>query len=229
MKVYVSGFRGTADWFGVSKDGDTTQKWQRKSLRHCSLRYGKLKPQVIREMDLPSQDNISLTSTETPPPLYVPSSQHGMQKVNCFTEKSDCFTMIILDDFEHINIRRLFVYILSWMSTCKGCLLVCDKNLFRCPDCGPVGAWKSLSHGGGSGRLQRASDPHHSWSRVTLLLHQLPLRSQPTASPAEEGVRGKDELQGCSCVGQGEVSLKDIYKHKNISLLNVLLFCLTVL
>lgn len=77
----VCGVRGTADWFGVSKDGDATQKWQRKSLRHCSLRYGKLKPQVIREMDLPSQDNISLTSTETPPPLYVPSSQHGMQKV----------------------------------------------------------------------------------------------------------------------------------------------------
>uniref|UniRef100_A0A673CWE9 Inactive rhomboid protein n=1 Tax=Sphaeramia orbicularis TaxID=375764 RepID=A0A673CWE9_9TELE len=50
----------------------SNKKWQRKSLRHCSLRYGKLKPQVIREMDLPSQDNISLTSTETPPPLYVP-------------------------------------------------------------------------------------------------------------------------------------------------------------
>uniref|UniRef100_A0A3P9K788 Inactive rhomboid protein n=1 Tax=Oryzias latipes TaxID=8090 RepID=A0A3P9K788_ORYLA len=62
---------GTADWFGVSKDGDATQKWQRKSLRHCSLRYGKLKPQVLREMDLPSQDNISLTSTETPPPMYI--------------------------------------------------------------------------------------------------------------------------------------------------------------
>uniref|UniRef100_A0A673CY56 Inactive rhomboid protein n=1 Tax=Sphaeramia orbicularis TaxID=375764 RepID=A0A673CY56_9TELE len=58
--------------FFAYKDGDATQKWQRKSLRHCSLRYGKLKPQVIREMDLPSQDNISLTSTETPPPLYVP-------------------------------------------------------------------------------------------------------------------------------------------------------------
>uniref|UniRef100_A0A8C6LA23 Inactive rhomboid protein n=1 Tax=Nothobranchius furzeri TaxID=105023 RepID=A0A8C6LA23_NOTFU len=55
----------------VLVDGDTTQKWQRKSLRHCSMRYGKLKPQVIREMDLPSQDNISLTSTETPPPLYI--------------------------------------------------------------------------------------------------------------------------------------------------------------
>uniref|UniRef100_A0AAY4CRT5 Inactive rhomboid protein n=1 Tax=Denticeps clupeoides TaxID=299321 RepID=A0AAY4CRT5_9TELE len=65
------GTRGTADWFGVSKDSDATQKWQRKSLRHCSMRYGKLKPQVIREMELPSQDNISLTSTETPPPLYI--------------------------------------------------------------------------------------------------------------------------------------------------------------
>uniref|UniRef100_A0A3Q3XB16 Inactive rhomboid protein n=1 Tax=Mola mola TaxID=94237 RepID=A0A3Q3XB16_MOLML len=62
-------FLGTADWFGVSKDGDATQRWQRKSLRHCSLRYGKLKPQAIRDMDLPSQDNISLTSTETPCPL----------------------------------------------------------------------------------------------------------------------------------------------------------------
>lgn len=73
--------RGTADWFGVSKDSDSTQKWQRKSIRHCSQRYGKLKPQVIRELDLPSQDNVSLTSTETPPPLYVGPSQLGMQKV----------------------------------------------------------------------------------------------------------------------------------------------------
>ncbi|XP_032896880.1 inactive rhomboid protein 1 isoform X2 [Amblyraja radiata] len=72
--------RGTADWFGVSKDSDTTQKWQRKSLRHCSQRYGKLKSHVIREMELPSQDNISLTSTETPPPLYV-GQQFGMQKI----------------------------------------------------------------------------------------------------------------------------------------------------
>uniref|UniRef100_A0A8B9KFR1 Inactive rhomboid protein n=1 Tax=Astyanax mexicanus TaxID=7994 RepID=A0A8B9KFR1_ASTMX len=72
---------GTADWFGVSKDADTTQKWQRKSLHHCNQRYGKLKPQVIREMDLPSQDNISMTSTETPPPLYLPPSQHGIQKI----------------------------------------------------------------------------------------------------------------------------------------------------
>uniref|UniRef100_A0A672Q0N8 Inactive rhomboid protein n=1 Tax=Sinocyclocheilus grahami TaxID=75366 RepID=A0A672Q0N8_SINGR len=64
--------KGTADWFGVSNDVDATQKWQRKSLRHCTQRYGKLKPQVIHEMDLPSQDNLSMTSTETPPPLYLP-------------------------------------------------------------------------------------------------------------------------------------------------------------
>uniref|UniRef100_A0A673K047 Inactive rhomboid protein n=1 Tax=Sinocyclocheilus rhinocerous TaxID=307959 RepID=A0A673K047_9TELE len=61
-----------SDWFGVSNDVDATQKWQRKSLRHCTQRYGKLKPQVIHEMDLPSQDNLSMTSTETPPPLYLP-------------------------------------------------------------------------------------------------------------------------------------------------------------
>ncbi|CAB1341805.1 unnamed protein product, partial [Coregonus sp. 'balchen'] len=88
--------RGTADWFGVSKDGDATQKWQRKSLRHCSLRYGRLKPQVIREMDLSSQDNISLTSTETPPPLYVPSSAHafGMQKIVDPLARGRAFRMV---------------------------------------------------------------------------------------------------------------------------------------
>ncbi|MGH0135636.1 UNVERIFIED_CONTAM: hypothetical protein FKN15_057941 [Acipenser sinensis] len=86
--------RGTADWFGVSKDSDATQKWQRKSLRHCSQRYGKLKPQVIREMDFPSQDNISLTSTETPPPLYVPASQHGMQKIVDPLARGRAFRMV---------------------------------------------------------------------------------------------------------------------------------------
>uniref|UniRef100_A0A8C1J864 Inactive rhomboid protein n=1 Tax=Cyprinus carpio TaxID=7962 RepID=A0A8C1J864_CYPCA len=80
MQCFPSSFclcsKGTADWFGVSNDVDATQKWQRKSLRHCTQRYGKLKPQVIREMDLPSQDNLSMTSTETPPPLYLPPTQH---------------------------------------------------------------------------------------------------------------------------------------------------------
>lgn len=78
--------RGTADWFGVSKDSDTTQRWRRKSLQHCSHLYGGLKAQVMREMELHSQDNLSLASTETPPPLYLPphhpSHHHyGMQRV----------------------------------------------------------------------------------------------------------------------------------------------------
>ncbi|XP_028285796.1 inactive rhomboid protein 1 isoform X3 [Parambassis ranga] len=79
--------RGTADWFGVSKDTDSTQRWRRKSLQHCSHLYGGLKVQVMREMELHSQDNLSLASTETPPPLYLPphhshlSHHHyGMQR-----------------------------------------------------------------------------------------------------------------------------------------------------
>uniref|UniRef100_A0A8D3A6W7 Inactive rhomboid protein n=1 Tax=Scophthalmus maximus TaxID=52904 RepID=A0A8D3A6W7_SCOMX len=64
--------RGTADWFGVSKDSDSTQRWRRKSLQHCRHLYGGLKAQVMREMELHSQDNLSLASTETPPPIYLP-------------------------------------------------------------------------------------------------------------------------------------------------------------
>lgn len=86
--------RGTADWFGVSKESDSSHKWQRKSLRHCSQRYGKLKPQVIREMDLPSQDNISLTSTETPPPLYVGPAQFNMQKIIDPLARGRAFRMV---------------------------------------------------------------------------------------------------------------------------------------
>lgn len=79
--------RGTADWFGVSKDSDSTQRWRRRSLQHCSHLYGGLKAQVMREMELRSQDNLSLASTETPPPLYLPPHHpshhhhHGMQRV----------------------------------------------------------------------------------------------------------------------------------------------------
>nr|XP_057917826.1 inactive rhomboid protein 1 isoform X4 [Doryrhamphus excisus] len=78
--------RGTADWFGVSKDSDSTQRWRRKSLQHCGQLYGGLKAQVMRSMELPSQDNISLASTETPPPLYFPPQhpshhRYGMQRI----------------------------------------------------------------------------------------------------------------------------------------------------
>nr|XP_057917821.1 inactive rhomboid protein 1 isoform X1 [Doryrhamphus excisus] len=39
--------RGTADWFGVSKDSDSTQRWRRKSLQHCGQLYGGLKAQIV--------------------------------------------------------------------------------------------------------------------------------------------------------------------------------------
>ncbi|XP_038130134.1 inactive rhomboid protein 1 isoform X3 [Cyprinodon tularosa] len=39
--------RGTADWFGVSKDSDSTQRWRRRSLQHCSQLYGGLKAQIV--------------------------------------------------------------------------------------------------------------------------------------------------------------------------------------
>ncbi|XP_075949445.1 inactive rhomboid protein 1 isoform X6 [Anarhichas minor] len=41
----LQSIKGTADWFGVSKDSDSTQRWRRKSLQHCSHLYGGLKPQ----------------------------------------------------------------------------------------------------------------------------------------------------------------------------------------
>ncbi|XP_015797888.2 inactive rhomboid protein 1 isoform X2 [Nothobranchius furzeri] len=84
---WSSQHRGTADWFGVSKDSDSIQRWRRRSLQHCSHLYGGLKTQVMREMELHSQDNLSLASTETPSALFLPahhSSHHhhcGMQRI----------------------------------------------------------------------------------------------------------------------------------------------------
>lgn len=121
--------RGTADWFGVSKDGDATQKWQRKSLRHCSLRYGKLKPQVIREMELPSQDNISLTSTETPPPLYVPSSQHGMQKVQYLQPSLEQFMCTCSSFINH----ALFVQIVDPLARGRAFRMVEEVDGYSVP------------------------------------------------------------------------------------------------
>ncbi|XP_036073102.1 inactive rhomboid protein 1 isoform X9 [Oryzias melastigma] len=75
--------KGTADWFGVSEDSNSTQRWRRRSLQHCSQLYGGLKTQVIRELH--SHDSLSLRSTETPPPLppHLPTHHHhlGMRRV----------------------------------------------------------------------------------------------------------------------------------------------------
>ncbi|XP_051273250.1 inactive rhomboid protein 1 isoform X2 [Dicentrarchus labrax] len=91
--------RGTADWFGVSKDSDSTQRWRRKSLQHCSHLYGGLKAQVMREMELHSQDNLSLASTETPPPLYLPPHHpnhhhYGMQRIVDPLARGRAFRMV---------------------------------------------------------------------------------------------------------------------------------------
>ncbi|XP_042303485.1 inactive rhomboid protein 2 [Sceloporus undulatus] len=64
--------KGAAQWFGVSNDWDgKRQHWQRKSLQHCSLRYGKLKA-AYREMELPSQEVPSFQGTESPKPQKMP-------------------------------------------------------------------------------------------------------------------------------------------------------------
>uniref|UniRef100_A0AAX7UQ05 Inactive rhomboid protein n=1 Tax=Astatotilapia calliptera TaxID=8154 RepID=A0AAX7UQ05_ASTCA len=70
IRACVLSPRGTADWFGVSKDSDSTQRWRRKSLQHCSHLYGGLKTQVMREMELHSQDNLSLAIKSTYPLLH---------------------------------------------------------------------------------------------------------------------------------------------------------------
>ncbi|XP_069728547.1 inactive rhomboid protein 2 [Phaenicophaeus curvirostris] len=64
--------KGTAQWFGVSGDWEgKRQQWQRKSLQHCSIRYGKLKP-AYRDMELPSQEVPSFQGTESPKPAKMP-------------------------------------------------------------------------------------------------------------------------------------------------------------
>uniref|UniRef100_A0A8C8SW13 Inactive rhomboid protein n=1 Tax=Pelusios castaneus TaxID=367368 RepID=A0A8C8SW13_9SAUR len=64
--------KGTAEWFGVSGDWEgKRQHWQRKSLQHCSLRYGKLKA-PYRDIELPSQEGSSFQSTESPKPCRMP-------------------------------------------------------------------------------------------------------------------------------------------------------------
>lgn len=71
--------RGTAQWFGVSSDWEgKRQQWQRKSLQHCSMRYGKLKP-AYRDMELPSQEVPSFQATESPKPAKMPKVELGVR------------------------------------------------------------------------------------------------------------------------------------------------------
>lgn len=65
--------RGTAQWFGVSSDWEgKRQHWQRRSLHHCSVRYGPLKATCQRDLELPSQEGLSFQGTESPKPCKMP-------------------------------------------------------------------------------------------------------------------------------------------------------------
>ncbi|XP_037665154.1 inactive rhomboid protein 2 isoform X2 [Choloepus didactylus] len=71
--VRFRGLGGTAQWFGVSSDWEgKRQNWQRKSLHHCSVRYGKLKSSCQRDLELPSQEVPSFQGTESPKPCKMP-------------------------------------------------------------------------------------------------------------------------------------------------------------
>uniref|UniRef100_A0A8C7B1D9 Inactive rhomboid protein n=1 Tax=Neovison vison TaxID=452646 RepID=A0A8C7B1D9_NEOVI len=65
--------KGTAQWFGVSGDWEAKrQHWQRRSLHHCSVRYGRLKPSCQRDLELPSQEVPSFQGAESPKPCRMP-------------------------------------------------------------------------------------------------------------------------------------------------------------
>lgn len=58
--------RNTAQWFGVGEDCETKQQvWHRKSLRHCSQRYGKLKAQYREPETATTTTDQSLESPGT--------------------------------------------------------------------------------------------------------------------------------------------------------------------
>ncbi|EQB77230.1 rhomboid, veinlet-like 6 isoform 2-like protein [Camelus ferus] len=65
--------KGAAQWFGVSGDWELKrQHWQRRSLHHCSVRYGRLKASCQRDLELPSQEVPSFQGTESPKPCKLP-------------------------------------------------------------------------------------------------------------------------------------------------------------
>uniref|UniRef100_A0A3Q2YBJ7 Inactive rhomboid protein n=1 Tax=Hippocampus comes TaxID=109280 RepID=A0A3Q2YBJ7_HIPCM len=78
--------KNTAQWFGVGEDCETKQQvWQRKSLRHCSQRYGKLKPQ-FREPDTATSIEQSL---ESPAPSKMPKIVDPLARGRAFRYPED--------------------------------------------------------------------------------------------------------------------------------------------
>lgn len=75
--------RNTEKWFGVGDDSESQQQvWHRRSLRHCSQRFGKLKVQY-REPDTASSFEQTLDSPAT----------HKMPKVPTGFRTSACSTL----------------------------------------------------------------------------------------------------------------------------------------
>ncbi|XP_068120657.1 inactive rhomboid protein 2 [Hyperolius riggenbachi] len=82
--------KGTAQWFGVSNDWEgKRQQWQRKSLHHCSQRYGKLKPQYQRDMELPSQETPSFQTTESPATCRMPKIVDPLARGRAFRQPDE--------------------------------------------------------------------------------------------------------------------------------------------
>ncbi|KAL2087219.1 hypothetical protein ACEWY4_018278 [Coilia grayii] len=76
--------RGTAQWFGVGSDFETKQQvWQRKSLRHCSQRYGKLKPQFCEP------DGSSMEKLESPATFKMPKIVDPLARGRAFRNPSE--------------------------------------------------------------------------------------------------------------------------------------------
>lgn len=87
--------RNTAQWFGVGEDCETKQQvWHRKSLRHCSQRYGKLKAQY-REPETATSIDQSLESPATHRlPRVLPDSPF-FSKIACRSitwKEAACFS-----------------------------------------------------------------------------------------------------------------------------------------
>lgn len=66
--------RNTAQWFGVGENCETKQQvWHRKSLRHCSQRYGRLKAQY--------RESETATSVDLGPDSPSPHATHKIKKI----------------------------------------------------------------------------------------------------------------------------------------------------
>eukprot|EP00062_Callorhinchus_milii_P025525 gi/632986601/ref/XP_007910330.1/ PREDICTED: inactive rhomboid protein 2-like [Callorhinchus milii] len=82
--------RETAQWFGVASNGELKhQEWQRKSWQHCSNRFGKLKAQYLKDIELPSQEATSFAGMESPGPYKLPKILDPLARHRAFQYPGD--------------------------------------------------------------------------------------------------------------------------------------------